>query len=133
MDNLGLGQVRYSTTISKVSSFDMQQDDTGIVQESLSLGKKGNELLDTNKNDEDKQADKLTEKEREKLKERADKLFEALNTGLALKFHEKSGEWYAVIQNKITQEIIKEVPPKYMLDLEAKLKDMIGLFLDKRI
>lgn len=75
----------------------------------------------------------LKEKERKKYEEMANSLFETLDLGLALKFHEKSGEWYAVIQNKITQEVIKEVPPKYVLDLHVKLKEMIGFFLDKKI
>lgn len=80
-----------------------------------------------------KQQDQMSEKDREKLKEQANKLFEVLDTGLALKFHEKSGKWYAVIENKITHDVIKEVPPQYMLDLEVKLRDMIGLFLDKKL
>jgi flagellar protein FlaG len=75
----------------------------------------------------------LKEKERKKYEEMANSLFETLDLGLALKFHEKSGEWYAVIQNKITQEVIKEVPPKYVLELHVKLKEMIGFFLDKKI
>ncbi|MED0678252.1 flagellar protein FlaG [Aneurinibacillus thermoaerophilus] len=73
------------------------------------------------------------EKERERLKQDADKLFESLNTGLALKFHEKSGQWYAVIENKITHEVIKEVPPQDVLELRARLKEMIGFFLDQKI
>ncbi|MBN6186954.1 flagellar protein FlaG [Aneurinibacillus sp. BA2021] len=73
------------------------------------------------------------EKEREKLKEEANALFDVLDTGLALKFHDKSGQWYAVIENKITHEVIKEVPPKEMLELRARLKKMIGFFIDQKI
>ena len=74
-----------------------------------------------------------TREQRELLEERANALFESLNTGLALKFHERSGEWYAVVENKLTREIVKEVPPKYILDLHAKLKEMVGFFLDQKI
>lgn len=73
------------------------------------------------------------QKERDKLKEDADKLFESLNMGVALKFHERSNQWYAVIENKVTHEVIKEVPPKEVLELRARLKEMIGFFLDKKI
>jgi len=73
------------------------------------------------------------QKERDKLKEDADKLFESLNMGIALKFHERSNQWYAVIENKVTHEVIKEVPPKEVLELRARLKEMIGFFLDKKI
>lgn len=71
--------------------------------------------------------------QREQMEEKANALFESLNTGLALRFHERSGEWYAVVENKLTKEVIKEVPPKYILDLQAKLKEMVGIFLDKKI
>lgn len=73
------------------------------------------------------------ETERNELENKANSIFNELNTGFALKFHEKSGEWYAVIENKITKEVVKEVPPKYILDLHVKLRDMIGVFLDKKI
>lgn len=76
---------------------------------------------------------KFTVEMTRKIEEEANKLFESLNTGLAIKFHEKSGEWYAVIENKLTKEVIKEVPPKYILELHAKLKEMIGVFLDEKI
>ncbi|WCK54186.1 flagellar protein FlaG [Aneurinibacillus sp. Ricciae_BoGa-3] len=86
-----------------------------------------------NKPGADQQITNLTENQRQQLKDRADKLFEELNTGLAFKFHERSGKWYAVIENKITQQVLKEIPPQSMLDLEASLKEMMGVFLDKKL
>ncbi|RXT04456.1 flagellar protein FlaG [Ammoniphilus sp. CFH 90114] len=80
-----------------------------------------------------KEAKLEDEKEREQTQQSINKILDGLNTGLALKFHEKSGEWYAVLENKVTREVVKEVPPKHVLDLEAKLKDMIGVFLDKKV
>jgi flagellar protein FlaG len=73
------------------------------------------------------------EKERAKIEETANEIFNALHTGLAFKFFEKSNEWYAVIENKITQEVIKEIPPKEIMEMRAKLKDMVGFFLDQKI
>lgn len=73
------------------------------------------------------------EKERTQFEKEANALFDSLNTGLAFRFHEKSGEWYVSIENKITHEVIKEVPPKEVMELRAKLKEMIGFFLDKKI
>ncbi|MFT9849583.1 flagellar protein FlaG [Aneurinibacillus sp. REN35] len=84
-------------------------------------------------NEDMKEQGAATEHEREKLEKMADTLFSTLDLGLALKFHEKSGDWYAVIQNKITHEVVKEVPPKYVLDLRVQLKEMIGFFLDKKV
>ncbi|WP_047153538.1 flagellar protein FlaG [Aneurinibacillus tyrosinisolvens] len=75
----------------------------------------------------------VDEKERDRIEKSANAIFDGLNTGFTLKFHEKSGEWYAVVENKITKEVVKEVPPKYVLDLHAKLREMVGFFLDKKI
>lgn len=75
----------------------------------------------------------LSEKEKEEMEDSANAIFDALNTGLVLKFHDKSGQWYAIIENKITKEVVKEVPPKYVLDLKARLREMIGFFLDRKI
>lgn len=73
------------------------------------------------------------ETERAKIEETANEIFNTLHTGLAFKFFEKSNEWYAVIENKITQEVIKEIPPKEIMEMRAKLKDMVGFFLDQKI
>jgi flagellar protein FlaG len=87
-------------------------------------------IIDDGRQDEKKYDD---EKERKQLEESANAIFDSLNTGLALKFHERSGDWYAIIENKITHEVIKEIPPKYVLELRAQLRDMVGFFLDRKI
>lgn len=97
-----------------------------------------NESLKSNQNKteaklNDQQSKELNKEQRDKIKKEINAIFEGLNTGLVLKYYDKSGEWYAVIENKLTREVVKEVPPKYMLDLQAKLKEMIGVFLDKKI
>jgi len=32
-----------------------------------------------------------------------------------------------------TQEVIKELPPEEMLDLEAKIHEMVGLLIDEKV
>jgi uncharacterized FlaG/YvyC family protein len=73
------------------------------------------------------------EEERKKIEKAANAVFDGLNTDLAFKFYEKSDEWYAVIEDKVTQKVIKELPPKAILNMHAQLKNMIGFFLDKKI
>jgi len=85
---------------------------------------------DSNQN---RQERKLDAEQREKIRNEVNNIFDTFNTGLSIRYHEKSEEWYAVVENKVTKEVIKEVPPKYILDLHAKLKRMIGVFLDKKV
>ncbi len=49
------------------------------------------------------------------------------------KFHEPTQRYYTVITDPSTNEVINEYPQKYVLDLEGKLKKMIGQFLDQRV
>jgi flagellar protein FlaG len=70
---------------------------------------------------------------RKKIEKAANAVFDGLNTDMVFKFYEKSEEWYAVIEDKFTQKVIKELPPKAILNMHAQLKNMIGFFLDKKI
>jgi|SRR5690606_3459545 len=56
-------------------------------------------------------------------------------TYTALKFtmHEKLGEYYVQIIDEETKEVIREVPPKKMLDLYAAMAERIGLIINEKI
>jgi flagellar protein FlaG len=79
-------------------------------------------------NSEDKNKDKLL-KELEKLNDQMkleDKAFR-------FKYSEKAEKFYVQIVDIRSQEVIDSIPPEYILDLSAKLKELIGLFVDKKL
>jgi len=47
--------------------------------------------------------------------------------------HEKLGEYYVQIIDEETKEVIREVPPKKMLDLYAAMAERIGLIINEKI
>lgn len=55
------------------------------------------------------------------------------NHKLHFEVHEDTKRLKVAIVDKVTNETIKEIPPEEMLDMLAKIQDMIGILIDKRI
>jgi flagellar protein FlaG len=55
------------------------------------------------------------------------------NKQLSFVIHEKTEKMMVQIIDKETKEVIKEIPPREILDLEARIKEYLGWLLDERI
>ena len=55
-----------------------------------------------------------------------------LNHSLRMKFSEEAEQFYVEVIDVRTNEVIDSIPGKHMIDLAAKLKDMIGFFIDEK-
>ncbi|MBS4178300.1 flagellar protein FlaG [Lederbergia citrea] len=55
------------------------------------------------------------------------------NTNLKFEFHDKLNEYYVTIIDEVTKEIVREIPPKKMLDMFAAMTEFLGLMVDKKI
>ncbi|MEK3887976.1 flagellar protein FlaG [Bacillus sp. FSL K6-3431] len=55
------------------------------------------------------------------------------HTNLKFEFHDELNEYYVTIVDDITNEVIKEIPPKKMLDMFAAMTEFLGLMVDKKI
>ncbi|MBB6453620.1 flagellar protein FlaG [Salirhabdus euzebyi] len=73
-------------------------------------------------------------------KEKAKQMTKSLNhvldstkTSLHFEFHEKLEEYYVSIINPDTKEIIKEIPPRKLLDIYAAMAEFMGFIVDKKI
>ncbi len=51
---------------------------------------------------------------------------------LLFSIHEASGEVMVTVTDGLTGEVIREVPASEVLDLAAKLEEMVGLMFDKK-
>lgn len=56
-----------------------------------------------------------------------------LQTNLKFVFHDELEEYYVTVIDPLTDEIIKEIPPKKMLDMYAAMADFMGILIDKKI
>jgi flagellar protein FlaG len=55
------------------------------------------------------------------------------NTSLKFQYHEKLQEYYVTLVDENTKEVVREIPPKKMLDFYAAMTEFLGLIVDKKI
>ncbi|WP_042350833.1 flagellar protein FlaG [Bacillus massiliigorillae] len=55
------------------------------------------------------------------------------NTHLKFEFHDELQEYYVAIVDNKTDEVIKEIPPKKLLDMYAAMTEFLGVLVDKKI
>src|ERR1700730_9137198 len=75
-----------------------------------------------------------------KKKDKVEKVVNGLNhflepaqTSMRFKLHEKLNQYYVVIMDDNTNEVIKEIPAKKLLDMYAAMTEHLGLLFDKKI
>lgn len=80
-------------------------------------------------------------KSEEKLpNEKAKSMVDGMNDFLAstdsqLKFvyHDGLNEYYVTVVNTATDEVIREIPSKKLMDIHAAMKEFVGLLVDRKI
>ena len=81
--------------------------------------------------------DQLSSEElRDDLEEKIDdmnNIMETLEEQLAFELHDKTERIMTQVINIKTKEVIKEMPPEEMLDLAARVHEMVGLIIDEEV
>lgn len=75
----------------------------------------------------------INKDEVETVVDKLNQLMEPLRTNLKFQYHEKLDEYYVTVINPQTNEVIKEIPPKKMLDMYAEMAEFMGILIDKKI
>lgn len=57
---------------------------------------------------------------------------EPMHTSVKFELHDKLEEYYVTIVDSQTKEVVKEIPPKKMLDMYAAMAEFMGLIVDKK-
>ncbi|MGE5380675.1 MAG: flagellar protein FlaG [Methylocystaceae bacterium] len=78
-----------------------------------------------------KQSQKMTAEEVSKNLEIMNKAMEILNYRLRFRIDEDSEQLQVKVIEKDSEKVIREIPPQYILDMIDKLKDTVGMLLDK--
>lgn len=58
---------------------------------------------------------------------------QASNTHLRFEYHEKLNEYYVTIVDNKTEEVVKEIPSKKLLDIYSAMTEFLGIIVDKKI
>ncbi|MFP7492363.1 flagellar protein FlaG [Terribacillus saccharophilus] len=69
----------------------------------------------------------------EKVIETMNQFLETSHTNMKFELHDKLDRYYVTVIDSETQEVIKEIPPKKLLDGYAKMAEFMGLLVDKKI
>ena len=76
------------------------------------------------------------EEMKDELKEKIDDMNDIMETPdekLSFELHDKTETIMTKIVDIKTKEVIKEMPPKEMLDLAARIHEMVGLIIDEEV
>lgn len=58
---------------------------------------------------------------------------EPLQTNLKFVYHDELNEYYVTVVNPLTNEVLREIPPKKMLDMYAAMTETMGILIDEKI
>lgn len=93
--------------------------------------KASRELVESVKENE-LSSDELKEKLEEKIDD-MNNIMETLDEKLSFELHDETERIMTRIIDIKTNEVIKEMPPEDILDLAAKIHEMVGLILDEKV
>ncbi|MDR7235702.1 flagellar protein FlaG [Neobacillus drentensis] len=68
----------------------------------------------------------------EKIINSMNDFLKASNSHLKFQFHEGLKEYYVSIVDDSTDEVIKEIPSKKLLDMYAAMTDYLGILVDRK-
>ncbi|WP_066637332.1 flagellar protein FlaG [Desulfolucanica intricata] len=68
-----------------------------------------------------------------KVVEKLNTTEELYNQNLNFQIHEETQGLVVQIVNQESGEVIKQIPPEEVLDLEARLREMVGIIIDKKV
>jgi flagellar protein FlaG len=73
-------------------------------------------------------------------KEKMDKVVQAMNkfvsastTHIKFELHDKLNEYFVKVIDDSTQEVVKEIPSKKLMDIYAAMNEYLGILVDQKI
>lgn len=103
-----------------------------------------NQNTRVNRNDNsDRKPESLREKQEDSEQELEDEVRESVKDineivdkvkeGLSFQIHEDTEKMMVKVVDLNTDEVIKELPPEEMLDLQARIHEMVGILIDETV
>lgn len=68
-----------------------------------------------------------------KMTDSMNRFMESTNTSLRFQYHEELQEYYVTIVDSKTDEVVKEIPSKKLMDIYAAMRDFLGILVDHKI
>lgn len=74
----------------------------------------------------------LSEKEIENVTEGLNNFMQSMNTDISFALHTRTKTLMIQVEDGKTHKVLKEFPARELLDMVARMRDCIGVFLDKK-
>lgn len=81
----------------------------------------------------DEQNGRVNTQDLQKATEDMSKWVQALNADIQFKIHDGTGELMVQVVDTTDQKVLREFPPHEFLDTVAKIREYVGMLLDKKI
>lgn len=69
----------------------------------------------------------------EKVVKSMNDFLQPANTHIKFELHEELNEYYVTVVDNQTNEVVREIPSKKLLDIYSKMTEFMGLLFDKKI
>lgn len=115
------------------NQFSSQLRNTGIGETSVQKQEKLVKFLPNAPFEEKKESTNFPKEKVIEIVDRLNKFMESSPTSLKFEYHEKLHEYYVKIVDDKTKEVVREIPPKKMLDFYAAMTEFLGLMVDKKV
>jgi len=76
--------------------------------------------------------EKLEEDVKESVKD-INEIVKKVKEDLSFEVHDETERMMVKVIDRKTKEVIKELPPEEMLDLSARIHEMVGLLIDEKV
>lgn len=77
--------------------------------------------------------DEETKEKVQEIVEKMNKILEINNSFAKFVYHEGLDQYYLTVVNRDTEEVVKEIPPKRLLDAYYEMQKMFGMIVDEKI
>lgn len=75
---------------------------------------------------------KIDQEQLQEVLEKLNIFLNALEVQMKFSIHEGTGQVIVRVMNTVTGKVIREIPPQRILDMVAKMMEMVGVLLDER-
>jgi flagellar protein FlaG len=83
--------------------------------------------------DKQKENQEISKEKLEEVVKGLNEFLQPSQTSLKFELHDELKEYYVQIIDDHTKEIVREIPPKKLLDMYATMMQFVGLIVDKKI
>jgi len=118
--------------VDSLSSQQLYNSNNNSSENIKSNNKKNNRQTQSLQEKKEYNQQELEEEVRESVKD-VNEIVDQVKEGLSFQIHEDTEELMVQVIDINTDEVIKELPPEEMLDLKARIHEMVGILIDEKV